>query len=342
MSKRIQLWLYASLCLSAALVIFFLRVKAMFALLLIYAILFLVAMLFDYRGPMRSIPAGPYNIQALSIFLGMIGLLTILFLGDYLISRTGATSFFDLVDSIQRLQVLVHHLPLLLLTGLLGAVAVFGYLATIRQHNYPRFLWLMMDRSIILFLLLGSLLSLSSVSDRLYVTIAPAITGDLDILDKQVVYETFVSLDTQLNLVHKYASQAWEDATGGIIGEVLCIAPPGPVWSSDGLMLRTFPPSTLRLVKEAPLLLESWQATLEGVILYEQVEATMLQDPDSETYQSSSENSEGYVVCGENGMQVAEGIEASLGYLEKARRILDNWIEINGGHPASMDSDRRI
>jgi hypothetical protein len=211
MSKRIQLGLYALLCLCVALAVFFLPMKNRFVLLFIYAILFLIAMLFDHRGMMHSVPAGPYSIQSLGIFLGMLGLLTSMLLGDYLLARNGSNDFFGLMNSAQKLEVFTHHLPLLVLAGLLGALAVFGYLATIRQRNFPRFVWLLMDRAFILFALAGILLPFSSISDGLYASVAPAVTGDPDILNKQVVYETFVMLDTQLQLVHEYALQAWEE-----------------------------------------------------------------------------------------------------------------------------------
>lgn len=55
MSKRIQLGLYALLCLCVALAVFFLPMKNRFVLLFIYTILFLIAMLFDHRGMMHSV-----------------------------------------------------------------------------------------------------------------------------------------------------------------------------------------------------------------------------------------------------------------------------------------------
>jgi hypothetical protein len=269
----------------------------------------------------------------------MLGLMTVLFLGRYLFSLIGSTSFFDSVLSAQRLQVLLHHLPLLLLTGLLGLLAVFGYLATVRQRNFPRFVWLMMERAFILYVLVGIVLASTSTGEKLYVSVAPTITGDPNILEKQDVYETFVMLDTQLYRVHGYVLQAWEDAISKREGETLCIAPPGPLWSSEGLQLRAFPQSTLRVVNEGTLLLESWQATLEGIRLYEQVEATMLNSPKSETFQSPPGTSGGHIVCGKYGAKVVDDLYDSLQLLEEAQQSLNSWIELNGGAPATFEDE---
>ena len=116
---------------------------------------------------------------------------------------------------------------------------------------------------------------------------------------------------------------------------MLCITLPGPIWSSESLKSRALPPSTLQAVEEATLLFESWQAALEGIELYERVGTTMLQSPAA--YESSFDSSESYTVCSKHTEQAIEDIEASLEHLEEARRMLDTWIEANGGYSVPMD-----
>jgi len=55
-SKRIQLWLYALLCLAIALAIFGFQMQNRLVLFAIYAVLFLIAMQFDHRGIAHSVP----------------------------------------------------------------------------------------------------------------------------------------------------------------------------------------------------------------------------------------------------------------------------------------------
>ncbi|MGD8792993.1 MAG: hypothetical protein PVF47_10600 [Anaerolineae bacterium] len=332
--KRVQLVLYGLLCLAVALVIFFLQVESRVVLLFVFGLLFLVAMLFDQRGVMHSVPAGRYSIQALFIYLGMVGLLVVLFLGNYLLARFGAVDFFDRMEAAVRLSVFIYHLPLLLLAGLLVGVALFGYWVTTRRRNFPHFVSVLMDRSFLLFVVLGLILASTSVEDGLHAALAPLITGDPDVLEGQMIYEHFVLLDAQLDQVRGYALQVQQDAAGTPAGEIFCVELPGPYWSSEGLQARAFPPDTLRLVDEPALLLESWQVALDGITRYEQLGEAMLRD--SSAYESTLPTSESYLVCGKKTTSVVAEIDASLERLEEARRALDTWIEANLRQPASQ------
>lgn len=331
--RRIQLALYGLFCLALALAIFFLQMENRFVLLFLFILLFLVAMLFDQRGVMHSVPTGPYSIQALAIYLGMLGLLTTLLLGDYFLAHFGAVDFFERMDAVVRLALFTYHLPLLLLAGLLVSVALFGYWITVRRRDFPRFVSSIMDRSFLLFVVLGLILPATSLSDRLHAALAPLLTGDPDVLDRQMIYEHFVLLDAQLDRVRGYALLAQREATGTATGEMLCIPLPGTYWSSERLGALGFPPDTLHLVNEPTLLLQSWQTALDGVTRYEQLGEAMLR---LGAYESSDISSESYLICGREGGYVADGIESSLERLEEARRILDEWIKANLRTPASQ------
>jgi len=337
--RRIRLVLYGLLCLALALGIFFLQMENRLVLLCLFALLFLVAMLFDQRGVMHSVPTGPYSIQALAIYLGMVGLLVVLFLGDYLLARFGAVDFFERMDAVLRLATVTYHLPLLLLSGLLGGVALFGHWVTARQRTFPRFMSVLMDRSFVLFVVVGLILPTTSFSDGLHVALAPLVTGNPDVLDEQTIYEHVILLDALLDQVRGYASQAQREADGTAAGEMLCIPLPGSYWSSERLRAHAFPPETLRLVGEPALLMQSWQTALDGVSRYEQLGEAMLRDLSA--YESSLGSSEDYLVCGKKAAWVAGDIDASLERLEEARRTLDEWIAANLRPPASQAASER-
>jgi hypothetical protein len=334
--RYIQLALYGLLCLALALAIFFLQIENRFVLIFLFGLLFLIAMLFDRRGVMHSVPTGPYCIKALAIYLGALGLLAVLLFGDYFLAFFGTSGFFERMDAVLRLAVFTSHLPLVLLACLLGGVALFGHWIAVRRRDFPRFVSQMMDRSFLLFVALGLIVPLTSLDDGLHAVLAPLLTGDPDVLDRQMIYENFTLLDAQLNRVHGYALQAQREAAEATTAsETLCIPLPGPYWSSERLQAQGFPPDMLGLVDEPALLLESRQAALDGVTRYERLGEAMLREPSGFEMRTAFAG-EGYLICSRNAVWIADEIESSLERLEEARHILDEWIEANRRLPASQ------